>query len=454
MRQITKSVSRDLFVFMIGFGLVMGLAFPFFTGALIDVPSAEVLSLLFFSLCLGAGLLVGVFNHGIFRLVVDRFLRRMGGKTVEFRRKLEAYALRRTIDCTPESCHLSVDSADSIGALAGEFNGLVDTVFRFVDTEHKTEKFLEKLKGSSKIEDIAGVVLAAFVERFGGEGACLFGLERGKLTLLKASNVAIETGRLDEAQLFQYLSAGEPVVRGPIEAGDLVLNIGIGTLSPRHIAFIPLRSQTHDVGLAILLSRDVFKEDFTAVESRNFINQASPFLYNGVLLQRMERLAAIDELTGALNRRFGLKRLNEEFERSRRHGIPLSVAMIDIDFFKRINDTYGHPAGDVVLRTLAETIAGSVRVSDFLIRYGGEEFLIAVPGASTLDAFKLLERIRNQSETLAVQYGAHELKFTISGGVAGIPSLSIRDLEALIQSADEALYKAKEQGRNRIVLSA
>jgi diguanylate cyclase (GGDEF)-like protein len=139
---------------------------------------------------------------------------------------------------------------------------------------------------------------------------------------------------------------------------------------------------------------------------------------------------------------------------STRHSIPLAVAMIDIDHFKKTNDTYGHQAGDFILRTLSESIRQNIRLSDFIVRYGGEEFIVAAPGASTMDCHKFMERIRTQVAALNVQYGSYDLKLTFSGGIAGFPSGSIRDVHALIQVADEALYKAKEQGRNTLVIAS
>ena len=104
------------------------------------------------------------------------------------------------------------------------------------------------------------------------------------------------------------------------------------------------------------------------------------------------------------------------------------------------------------MKTLAELISQNIRVSDFVIRYGGEEFLVVVPGASSLDAMKILERLRQAVSTLAVHYGGYELHFTFSGGIATFPSDIIRDLGTLVQKADQAFYQAKKSGKNRVII--
>ena len=348
----------------------------------------------------------------------------------------------------------SVISADAVGDLAVEFNGFIDSIRAFMEVEHITASFLEKLKTSVRVDEIGGIVIEAFADYFGGNGGCVLGLERGKFVVLRNWNTLIDLEKIDQDYFFRIMTGGAVQVFNDIAEQDIHLNIGIGELKPKHMAFIPLRYQVHEVGVAVLLARSSFKKDFETLESRNFINQATPFLYNGMLMKRMEILAAIDELTGVLNRRFGMKRLNEEFDRSRRHSLPLSIAMIDIDNFKKINDTYGHPAGDFILKTLADLFVRNLRVSDFAVRFGGEEFFVAVPGASAVDCFNLMERIRNQAATLKVQYGSYALGFTFSGGISSFPSAKVDDANALIQMADDALYKAKEAGKNRLIIGA
>ena len=452
MKRLTKSVSGDLRAIMVGFGFVIGVLFPVFTKVVLQLPKDKVLSPIFFTMCIGAGILVGIFNYGIYKIIIVRFLDSMTGKIKSLHDRLSTYHEKKELACSGDECHLSVISADMIGDLAGEFNTLIDSIRAFVEVEFITAGFLEKLKTSVQIDEIGGIVIEAFADYFGGDGGCVLGVERGRFVVIRNWNTLIDMEKIDQDYFFRILTSGDVQVFQDIAEQEIHLNIGIGELQPRHMAFIPLHYQAHQVGVAVLLSRAPFKKDFTALESRNFINQATPFLYNGMLMKRMEILAAIDELTGVLNRRFGMKRLNEEFDRSQRHALPLSIAMIDIDNFKKINDTYGHPAGDFILKTLADLFVRNLRASDFAVRFGGEEFFVAVPGASAVDCFNLMERIRSQAATLKVQYGSYALGFTFSGGISSFPSPKVGDANAMIQMADDALYKAKESGKNRLII--
>jgi two-component system cell cycle response regulator len=179
---------------------------------------------------------------------------------------------------------------------------------------------------------------------------------------------------------------------------------------------------------------------------------AALYLHTASLNQRMKELAAIDDLTGVLNRRFGIKRLREEFSRSVRHGIPVSALLVDVDHFERFNDTWGHDAGDEVLRRVAQTIEDSIRAGDVLCRYGGEEFLVVAPGTGLADAARLGERLRRCVEGMQTSWQGKSLQVTMSMGVATWPNAPASQAEELVSTADACLYQAKESGRNRLAV--
>jgi diguanylate cyclase (GGDEF)-like protein len=164
--------------------------------------------------------------------------------------------------------------------------------------------------------------------------------------------------------------------------------------------------------------------------------------------KRIEELAELDELTGASNRRCIMRMLEEEIAQSVRNGSPCSIALIDLDWFKRINDTYGHPTGDEVLRTFSITMFANIRSVDRFGRYGGEEFLLVLPDMDTERAARALDRLRAITADLDWSAFAPGMKATMSAGVATLNSNETSD--TLLARADSALYAAKAQGRNRI----
>lgn len=162
-----------------------------------------------------------------------------------------------------------------------------------------------------------------------------------------------------------------------------------------------------------------------------------------------------DGLTGVKNRRYFDQRLSEEIFHSKRYKLSLSLLLLDVDHFKKINDTYGHKIGDEVLKNLSLLVMATVRDSDIVARYGGEEVAIIAPSTSREEAELLAERLRNVIEktTMATIDATQEVvQATVSIGVCSL-GLIVQDKDALIEEADRALYMAKSQGRNKVVLS-
>lgn len=167
--------------------------------------------------------------------------------------------------------------------------------------------------------------------------------------------------------------------------------------------------------------------------------------------KRIEELAELDELTGLLNRRSIMQALDEEIVRARRSSNPLTVALIDLDWFKRINDQYGHPTGDEVLRTFAITMFANIRSIDKFGRYGGEEFLLVLPETANDSAKRTLDRSRAIIADLDWSAISPGMMVTISAGLATLRPEDAPD--SLLARADSALYRAKDLGRNRVVVS-
>ncbi len=165
---------------------------------------------------------------------------------------------------------------------------------------------------------------------------------------------------------------------------------------------------------------------------------------------KLQHDATHDFLTGLNNRRYFDDQLNMEIERSRRSGQPLSLLMLDIDRFKRINDDYGHMVGDRALEALATELRHQARAGDVVARFGGEEFVMLMPNTSPASASAMAERLRMAIEMLRVKHDGNDLRFTVSIGVSSGGTTKDSTPEALLASADKALYAAKEGGRNRV----
>jgi diguanylate cyclase (GGDEF)-like protein len=235
-----------------------------------------------------------------------------------------------------------------------------------------------------------------------------------------------------------------------------------GSTGLASIAMIPLRHHGDLFGSINFGSSD--GERFTRHHASDFLAQlgviASFAIENAVNRARLRRSGFTDVLTGWHNRRYLQARLREELARARREQRGIVCLMLDIDRFKRVNDTWGHAAGDAVLREVAQRVESQVRASDVAVRYGGEEFVILLPNTDAKDALRLAERIR-----AAVSYGACDLpdgnavSITESIGIAGLQPADIDDDlktvgESLIARADVALYSAKVRGRDRVAFEA
>ena len=166
-------------------------------------------------------------------------------------------------------------------------------------------------------------------------------------------------------------------------------------------------------------------------------------------LQELEQLAITDPLTGISNRRHLLRLTAQEGERARRHARPFSILMLDIDHFKRINDTHGHTVGDHALLVMAQAVMDSLRREDCFGRLGGEEFVALLPETEIQAAVEVGDRIRCRIADLVIPVEAHQLSMTVSIGVSTY-RFDDTAIEMVLQRADEALYRAKRQGRNQV----
>jgi diguanylate cyclase (GGDEF)-like protein len=169
-----------------------------------------------------------------------------------------------------------------------------------------------------------------------------------------------------------------------------------------------------------------------------------------VFQRQMYESALRDGLTKVFNKKYFTDYLEKEFAFAARHGGPLALIFLDIDHFKKINDTHGHPAGDFVLSELSQLMAGSLRTEDVLARFGGEEFTVLCRGSDQKGALIVAERLRKAVEQRKFTFGGTDIPVTISLGVAAVPESGVQDHSSFLAAADKALYEAKRTGRNRV----
>ena len=263
------------------------------------------------------------------------------------------------------------------------------------------------------------------------------------------------------------------IIAGPIFGGGmlalglLVHRLDVGNNRPAHLLVIAgfLSGSFALFARAIALAIDpTLIRHLTAptyFQSAIFLIALAVILITsmGFLLMHMERaeeaakrLAVTDPLTGSFNRRTFLELGAKEIARTRRAKGSLCLLMLDLDHFKKVNDQYGHQAGDQALKDVVEALHGCLRREDLLVRYGGEEFCVLLPEVALDHAALLAERARAAVERAGCQFRGKQIPLTISVGVALLIRDSAEDIERLVSRADEALYSAKASGRNRVVI--
>lgn len=225
------------------------------------------------------------------------------------------------------------------------------------------------------------------------------------------------------------------------------------------LLIIPLVSHQERVGGMILMSRKpAFFEDFESRFVELLGHQVSIAIENAKIHRSVEEMAITDGLTGLYNHRYFKQGVEQEFKRVERYKESFSLIMVDVDFFKRVNDQYGHPAGDELLRQMSALLRDQLREVDLIARYGGEEFVLLLPRANRRNAYQLAERLRKEVERrrFPIQSATADspngvgLHVTVSLGIATYPGDASNAAE-MIARADRALYAAKEGGRNRTV---
>ncbi|RME23391.1 MAG: GGDEF domain-containing protein [Deltaproteobacteria bacterium] len=281
-------------------------------------------------------------------------------------------------------------------------------------------------------------VISKITERPASKDACLvviYGLDLGRKYNLDRPDLIIGRSSKADIQIDQ-----ESVSRSHAKitnTGTAIILRDLGSTNGTYVNDELVEEAQLRDGDLIKIGRTIFK----FLSGSNIENAYHEEIY---------RLTTTDGLTEVYNKRYFMENLDREISRARRYDRQLSMIMIDVDHFKQINDTYGHLAGDYVLKALARVLSENIRREDFLARYGGEEFAVILPEIGLANAKVMAEKVRRLVEEQEFSFEGTVIPVTISIGVATLDSQQMEGAD-LIARADEKLYEAKQSGRNRVI---
>lgn len=442
----TKKVFKDLAIFMIGFGVVIGIVFPFFIVLATKAPTDLILTPLFFGMCIAAGFLVGLFNIFLARKIVGKKLNQLSRHMgyVE-KRLIDKTTSQKNDDFDDEKCYITIDSEDVIGDSAKAFNALVKSLSNAFKSEQEVRKFTELLSSRLELDQLADEALNKLIENLKAVGGAIIIEKEGDLSILSSFGINMPEEIINNNIIWHVIKNQKRMLIDFPE--NITLSGVLVNYRPKSVLLEPILYKEIVLGVVVLATVVEFTNEMQ--NNMQLFGQGLALAFkNAITHDQLQRLAANDPLTGIFNRRFGLSRLKDEFSRAVKFNLPIGVLMFDIDHFKKINDTYGHLVGDKVLICLAKVAKTTLREGDIFLRYGGEEFLIVLPGASLTDVSQMAERLRHTVEDTEIHNYLQTIKITISIGGTSYPEHNVDDYLSLINNSDKKLFQAKEAGRN------
>jgi len=445
--RITKSVFLDLAIAMIGFGVIVGVIFPIFSN-MIGVPTAYLDTLFILSSIL-AGITVGVVNIILARLIVGRRLDILSERMNLVNTNLNKNELVADDECF-EKCQISVDTQDVIGDTSKSFNALVKSFLTVLKSETSIRDFTQIYTNELDLERLSEKAMDHIIQYMDAKAGMLL-IDIGGKIEVAYSHLIKDPDKIVDLEIIHKAFTKNKRMTFDFHT-EIKIEAGFIDFTPKALLIEPVSYKNQVIAVILLASTDYFSPD-SLDKISNYTHGLSLGLNNAIIYDRLEQLSILDPLTKTYNRRFGLERLKEEFSRSVRTNTPLGVLMLDLDYFKKVNDTYGHIVGDKVLINFASLVKQYMRKEDILVRYGGEEFLVLLPGANS-HALKVVgEKIRRIIEESTIKHGDQDVKITVSIGGSSYPEASFEDFEELVNTADGNLYNAKDTGRNKVVVS-
>ncbi len=346
-----------------------------------------------------------------------------------------------------------------------------EQVFRAVErAKYEHERFYQATARLGRALTLEQVIETAFeaaaaITEYDVAIIALYDKPRGKhkiaaVRVMPAGEGLVDPAQLQDLEFKDNAGLASMVVKNrhylpasgePREVSAPIYTRKVKTDDAKSLLVLPLLAADEPVGTLTLLSRADKKFGKDVREMLAVIaNQVAISLENGFLYKKMETMATTDGLTGLTNHRTFQERFEDLIERASRHGTKVALLLCDVDFFKKVNDGYGHPVGDEVLRRVARVLQEVPRKIDIPARYGGEEFAVILDNVDVVQARAVAERIRIEISKVVVETEKGPLSVTESIGVTVFPEDG-RDRATLIERADLALYHAKHTGRNRVV---
>ena len=356
-----------------------------------------------------------------------------------------------------DDLEVSPSQFDALGIYMGALLNVVHDHQLLAEHQTRTEHLIDALRvlpAASNVATLGRELVGAALRLTNGTGAalCAWDGEVGEVLYAESGGLAVGSTFGGTDSLTAMAARGTATISREASQLRSLRLLGQGerfAITPASAIAVPLLTHGEVVAVLTVWSpRRIQEASVSSLET--LAPYAAAQLRHARELGAMRTLAERDALTGLHNRRAFDHHFNAEAARFERYRRPFALILMDIDFFKKVNDQYGHDGGDEVLRKVGEIVSTSLRDVDIAARYGGEEFALLLPETDKSDAIEIAERIRKRIEATPVDFRGTPISVTSSAGVAAMPERNV-EVANLVRVADQLLYEAKRQGRNRVV---
>ncbi len=351
--------------------------------------------------------------------------------------------------CDEGFCKIEVVSNDEIGVSAQAYNQMLHALIQAHEVERVFNQFTKVMSENLDVNVLADETLSLLIQSTNFDGGAILVSQKGALQLVASSGILNPDSLVEHDVIKKCVNTGKSA--SILLPKNIDLDGVLAQFNPSEVFIEPIEFKGVNLGALIAATGANVADKRTEQLSQLFSRSIGLAINNALTHSRFQKLAAIDSLTNIYNRRFGMDRLKEDFSRAVREHSSLTVAMVDIDNFKLVNDNYGHLVGDKAIILTTKIIKDALRDGDIVVRYGGEEFLMILHGASSENAMSVCERIRHQVKDTVFMEGEQQINLSVSIGLCAYPEQVVDNEVSLIDMADQALYSAKQTGRDKVV---